>query len=59
MAEQLERAGSSPAELISLLQDYGYTLHESRRKRLLPLTELPISLEVIDVLYLPANSASR
>jgi FkbM family methyltransferase len=58
MAEQLERAGSSPAELVSLLQDYGYTLHVSRRKRLLPLTELPISSVVINVLCLPATSAS-
>jgi FkbM family methyltransferase len=55
MAEQLERAGSSATELASLLRDYGYVLHVSERKRLVPLNLLPTGSHLINVLCLPAS----
>ena len=54
MAEQLERAGTSPAELVSLLQDYGYSLYESERTRLVRLTKLPSGPQLINALCVPA-----
>ncbi len=55
MSEQLERAGSTPAEVASLLRDYGYVLHVTERDRLLPLAELPSGSQLINALCLPAT----
>lgn len=53
MPEQLERTGSSAAELASTLRDYGYRLHVSDRRKLLPLTTLPTGSDLINVFCLP------
>lgn len=51
--DTLERVGSTPTEVASLLRDYGYVLHVPRRERLLPLTELPAGSQLINVFCLP------
>jgi FkbM family methyltransferase len=53
MPLQLERAGTTAAEVASLLRDCGYVLHVSVRKRLARLTELPVGSQLINVLCLP------
>jgi len=59
MAEQLERAGTSPAEVATLLRDCGYALYVPRRKRLLPLMELPSGPQLMNVLCLPETPSKR
>lgn len=58
MPEQLERAGSTAAEVASLLRDYGYELYVSNRKHLELLAELPIGSQLINVFCLPGDRAT-
>jgi hypothetical protein len=50
---QLERTGSSAAELADTLRGYGYSLYVSDRKRLLPLKALPGESDLINVFCFP------
>jgi FkbM family methyltransferase len=58
MPEQLERAGSTAAEVASLLRDYGYELYVTKRKHLKLLTELPVGSQLINVFCLPGDRAT-
>jgi FkbM family methyltransferase len=58
MPRQLERTGSTAAEVAALLRDHGYALYVSERTRLLPLTTLPTGSQLINVFCLRANLAN-
>jgi FkbM family methyltransferase len=53
---QLERTGSSAAELANTLRGYGYSLYVSDRKRLLPLNTLPGESDLINVFCFPSEN---
>lgn len=53
---QLERTGSSAAELADTLRGYGYSLFVSDRKRLLPLIALPGESDLVNVFCLPGKN---
>lgn len=54
MPVQLERTGSSAAELASILRGYGYTLYVSERRQLLPLTTVPTGSDLVNVFCFPS-----